>query len=283
MSLRNEPIKWPGGARVAVTINVTHEWWSRQTRRMWGRDPQPRDSVSKTDYMVLTSTEYAFKSGIWRIMEILDRHKVKATCFISGLAAEKEPTILKELSQRGHEIAAHSYDQSAQLFMMTREQEKEAIRKSVTALEKASGQRPVGWISPGTRPTENTLELLLEEGFVWHGDFFDSDFPYKIAVKDKVLVEVPYKVPGHTDYDIFGIYGAMKTPTDAFQFLKDEFDAVYKESARHPMRMAYCVHPYVSGIPGRAAALEKFIRYAKRHPKVWFARCIDIANCVLKF
>jgi hypothetical protein len=47
--------------------------------------------------------------------------------------------------------------------------------------------------------------------------------------------------------------------------------------------MAYCVHPYVSGTPGRAAALEKFIRYAKRHPKVWFARCIDIANCVLKF
>ncbi|MEK7210407.1 MAG: polysaccharide deacetylase family protein, partial [Candidatus Binatota bacterium] len=118
---------------------------------MWGRDPQPRDAVSKTDYMVLTSTEYAFKAGIWRIMEILDRCEVKATCFISGLAAEKEPAIIKELSQRGHEIAAHSYDQSQQLFMMTRDQEKEAIHKSVVALEKASGQRPVGWISPGTR------------------------------------------------------------------------------------------------------------------------------------
>jgi len=48
MSLRNKPVKWPKGARVAVTINVTHEWWSRQTRRMWGRDPQPRDAGSKT-------------------------------------------------------------------------------------------------------------------------------------------------------------------------------------------------------------------------------------------
>jgi peptidoglycan/xylan/chitin deacetylase (PgdA/CDA1 family) len=248
---------------------------------MWGRDPQPRDAVSKTDYMVLTSTEYAFNSGIWRIMEILDRHEAKATCFIGGLAAEKAPEIVKELSQRGHEIAAHSYDQSEPLFMMTREKEKEVIRKSVIALENASGQRPVGWISPGTRPTENTLELLVEEGFVWHGDFFDSDFPYKMKVKDRVLIEVPYKVPGHTDYDIFGIYGAMKTPTDAFQFLKDEFDAVYEESHRRSMRMSYCVHPYVSGTPGRAAALENFIKYAKGHPNVWFARCIDIANCVL--
>jgi len=49
---------------------------------MWGRDPQPANALSKTDYMVLTSTEYAFKAGIWRIMDILDRHNIKATSFI---------------------------------------------------------------------------------------------------------------------------------------------------------------------------------------------------------
>jgi peptidoglycan/xylan/chitin deacetylase (PgdA/CDA1 family) len=38
------------------------------------------------------------------------------------------------------------------------------------------------------------------------------------------------------------------------------------------------LHCRLVGRPGRFAALERFIDYAKGHEGVWFARRIDIAN-----
>ncbi len=42
--------------------------------------------------------------------------------------------------------------------------------------------------------------------------------------------------------------------------------------------MAWGLHPFLSGRPDRIVALREFLHYAKAHPNVWFARCIDIAR-----
>ena len=45
-----------------------------------------------------------------------------------------------------------------------------------------------------------------------------------------------------------------------------------------PKFMIWGNHPFVGGRPFRAVLLREFIRYAKGHSKVWFARRIEIAN-----
>ncbi|MBI2918971.1 MAG: polysaccharide deacetylase family protein [Chloroflexi bacterium] len=267
-------IQWPGGAQLAVTIKIMLEWESLPRPGVTGGRGMPAGSHHKEDYLALSIREYGFKAGVWRLMDMLDRQGVKATVMMSGLSAELWPDTAREIKRQGHEIATHGWDQAIHPpTFKSREEEREALLKSVAAIEKAAGERPYGYMSPGPRPTPNTLEILAEEGFLWDGDYNDADIPYIINVKGRKLVSVGYVRPAYTDNDVLplGLAGAL-------QQLKDEFDAHYEESARHPMKFIYSMHAHNGGRPGAARVAEKFIEYAKGQPGVWFARCLDMAN-----
>ncbi len=230
--------------------------------------------AERTDFLALGAREYGANFGFQRLLEVLDRCGVKATVITSGLVAELFPDTLKEAKRRGHEVASHHWDQSVHPYeYKTEEEKREAIVKSIAAIEKATGERPLGYMSPGPRPSPYTLKLCASLGFKWNGDYGDSDVPYIIDVAGNRLVSVGYVRPAYSDNDILtlGLAGALEQ-------LKDEFDAHYEEAERHPMKFRYAVHNFNGGRPGAAKVLENFLQYVKSHPGVWFSRCIDIAQ-----
>ncbi len=263
---------WPENARIAVTIKLLHEWES--VPRPMGRRGMPAGSHFPYDYRTLCTREYGFKSGVWRLMDVLDRQGVKATAIVIGLGAELWPETVRALKEQGHEIATHGWDQTIHPPQFkSKEEEHDAVKRSMVAIENTIGERPYGYMSQGPRPTANTLEIVAEEEFVWDGDYHDADIPYVMNVNGKKVVSVGYVRPAFTDNDIepFGLAAGL-------QELKDEFDATYEESAQHPMKFTYAVHSHNSGRPGMAKLLEKFLQYAKGHEGVWFCRCIDMAE-----
>ena len=137
--------------------------------------------------MALGAREYGARFGIRRLLDVLDRHDVKATVIASGLVAELFPESVREVRVRGHELATHGWDQSMHPpVFKTKDEEKNSIAKSITAIEQASKERIVGYMSQGPRPTPNTLEICTELGFVWTADYSDSDVPYVIDVNGLV-------------------------------------------------------------------------------------------------
>lgn len=56
-------------------------------------------------------------------------------------------------------------------------EERELIGKCSDIIEQTTGARPVGWASPRTTPTEHTATLLAERGYIWHGDYHDTELP----------------------------------------------------------------------------------------------------------
>jgi peptidoglycan/xylan/chitin deacetylase (PgdA/CDA1 family) len=265
--------EWPGGARIAVTINIMNEWESKPGPHTMGKRPMPRDTYYTDDFLGLTAREYGVNFGIWRLLDILDKHGVKATVITSGLTAELFPDSVKEALRRGHEVASHHWDQTIHpTVYKTKEEEREAMLGSIKAIEKACGERPLGYMSQGPRPGPFTVELNAELGFKWNGDF-DSDIPYTMNVNGTKVVSVGYVRPAYTDNDIvpYGLAGGL-------QQLKDEFDAHYEEAARHPMKFRYSMHNFTGGRPGLAKVFDKFLDYVKGHDGVWFCRCIDMAN-----
>ena len=264
---------WPHGNRIAVTFNIMHEWES-EPRPNTVRKRAMSQGSTFLDFLALGAREYGANFGFQRLLNILDKFDVKATVLTSGLMAELFPDTLKEAAERGHEIACHHWDQSRHPFDYTSmEEEREAIARSIESIDRASGTRPLGYMSPGPRPSPYTLELCASFGFLWNGDYCDSDVPYMIDVNGKKLVSVGYVRPGYTDNDLlpFGLAGA-------FQQLKDEFDAHYDESSKQPMKFRYAMHNFTGGRPGLAKVFERFLTYAKEHRNVWFCRCIDMAE-----
>jgi allantoinase len=63
-----------------------------------------------------------------------------------------------------------------------------------------------------------------------------------------------------------------------FRYLQDSFDMLYEEGETSPRMLSIGLHTRVSGRPGRAAAVERFIRYVKGHPRVWIAGRDEIAR-----
>ncbi len=262
--------EWPGGARMAVLLLLLHEWESipRIAR------PMPKDSHHTFDYLALGGREYGARFGVWRLLEVLDRHRVKATVVTSGLVAELFPESVHEVKKRGHEIATHGWDQSMHPpVFKTENDERNSIVKSVAALELAASQRIVGYMSQGPRPTPHTLEICAELGFVWSADYSDSDVPYVIDVNGKKIVSVGYVMPNYTDNDLvpLGLDAGLRQ-------LQRAFDASYEESLRHPMKFCYACHVHISGRPGMSKLLGHFIDYVQSRDGARFYPCIDVAN-----
>ena len=265
--------QWPGGNRIAVTINIMHEWESVPGARTVRKRPMS-SGTERTDFLALGAREYGANFGFSRLLDVLDRCEVKATVITSGLMAQIFPETLNEAKQRGHEVASHHWDQSVHPYeYQSPAEEREAILKSIDTIERATGERPFGYMSPGPRPSPYTLELCASLGFKWNGDYNDADVPYIMDVDGHKFVSVGYVRPAYTDNDILslGLAGAL-------QELKDEFDAHYEEAGRHPMKFRLAVHNFNAGRPGPAKVVEKFLQYVKSHQGVWFCRCIDMAQ-----
>jgi hypothetical protein len=152
---------------------------------------------------LVTEREYGDRVGIWRIMDLFDRHDLKVTFLMNGLKVEQFADACKEFKAKGHEFSSESYEHEYS-FMYTKEQERESIQRTVAAFEKVLGQKPTGYLSPGHASTPNTLELVAEAGFVWWADPLNSDNPYLVESGRRKVVVVPYNVPGCNDYSTYG-------------------------------------------------------------------------------
>ena len=133
------------------------------------------------------------------------------------------------------------------------------------------------WSSPGVRPTDNTLELVLEAGLEYHCDFHDDEMPYPIWLGDKLLIEFPhqYTINDHRMQE-------EGTRHEFFEKFKDEFDYRYKIGPDNPTMMNVITHAYLSSRIPLIDTFEQIISYATSHKDVWLARRGDIAAWVRK-
>jgi len=255
---------------MAVQLIMLHEWEStpRPIR------PMPAGAAHTFDYLALGVREYGARFGFWRLMDVLDKHDVKASLVVSGLVCELFPETVKEAKRRGHELATHQWDQAVHpTTYKTREEEGEALRRAVAVLQALTGEPVLGYMSQGPRPTPNTLDLCAEAGFLWTADYSDSDIPYVIDVNGHKIVSVGYVAPGYTDNDL-----ERMGPSIGLQALTSTFDVLYEESARQPIKMCYAFHSHVSGKPAMANLLDQFLAHVRQRPGVWFCRAIDMAR-----
>ncbi len=230
--------------------------------------PEQRDLFNESFF------EYGSRVGVWRLLDLLDKHQVKATFFCCALALERNADAAKEIVARGHEVCGHGY-RWEEYHLMGREEEHQAIQKTVASLTQTTGQRPLGWF---TRygSSVNTRELVVEEGgFLYDSGAFNDDLPYFVTVKEKPWLVLPYSMETN---DARFWRGGLVSVSDFYEYLQETFDCLYEEGQTHPKMMSVGLHCRISGRPARSRAVERFIRYAKGFPRVWFARRVDIAK-----
>ncbi len=224
------------------------------------------------DLLGISWSQYGGKTGIWRILRILDDAQINATICLNAKCAELFPDAVKEAHRRGHEIAGHSYTQDLVLPYLSAAEEKEVIQRCQRIITETVGVAPVGWFSPVAAATVNTAPFLAEAGFIWHGDYNDTDLPYVLKTGEGRLA-----VLAHSDFT--DNRTLRSSPRDFYNVYKDTFDYLYQNEA--PALLNLTMHCHFGGRPMMSAMLHELLRYMKGFPDVWFARHDEVARWVL--
>jgi peptidoglycan/xylan/chitin deacetylase (PgdA/CDA1 family) len=181
---------------------------------------------------------------------------------------------------RGHEVAGHGYANDIYPDEDYPEGELRDIRATVKAIEAATGQKPVGWVSPGSVGTFKTLEYMVQEGFLWNGDDASDDLPFVRRINGKPLVILP-RINFPTN-DLIVWNRPQNPPSAYFNGFQETFEFMYDEGRRgRPMWIDLLLHSDMGARPGLIGVFEKALRYAKGQERVWFARRRDIAQWAL--
>ena len=118
--------------------------------------------------------EFRLERNTYKILELLDEYKVKATFFVLGWNAEHTPKIVQEIHKLGHEIACHGYAHRL-VYEQEPDQFRYDISKAKAILEDITGEEVAGYRAPTFSITERTLwalDILAEEGFRYDSSIF---------------------------------------------------------------------------------------------------------------
>jgi len=152
--------------------------------------------------------------------------------------------------------------------------------RGLDALAQVAG-RPVGYRAPMWELNWHSPQLLLERGFLYDSSLMDADVPYELAVGDGSLVEIPiqWALDDWEQYcylpDLSGS-GLIESPAKVLELWSLELEAVRAEGGCFVLTN----HPFLSGRPSRARALEELVERAASADDVWLAPLGDIATHV---
>jgi polysaccharide deacetylase family protein (PEP-CTERM system associated) len=188
-----------------------------------------------------------------RVLQFLAERESRATFFIVGWLAEREPGMVRSIAAAGHEVAAHSWDHRRVPTQVPADF-RASVRRNKRELEDLTGAEVLGFRAPSfsiVPGLEWALDVLLEEGYRYDSSLFPirshPAYGYPGAGRDPYflerpagrLVEVPpttLRLAGRTLPAAGGAY---------FRFFPYRFiRAGLEQAARRGQRGTFYIHPW---------------------------------------
>ena len=272
---------WPGNARIAINFVINFEEGSELSY-------PAGDAVSETGLIESASTdagnrrdlaaesmfEYGSRVGWWRLHRIFTRFGLPVTLFACARALAANPPAAAAIAASDWDICGHGY-RWIKHYELDEAAEREQIAQAVTLIRETTGKPTHGWYCRYA-PSANTRRLLVENGgFLYDSDAYNDELPYWVRDGARPHLVIPYSLATNDVKFGRGVFGPGE---DFFVYLRDSFDLLYEEGAAQPRMMSIGLHMRITGHPGRAKALIRFIEHILGHDRVWICRREDIAR-----
>ena len=138
-------------ASCLLTFDIEEWFQAENLRRVFPRaawDSVPRRVVGTTQI----------------VLDLLAEARLRATFFILGWVAEREPALVSRIAAAGHEIAAHGYGHVLPTQLTSLEFQDDVVRTR-KILEDLTGKAVVGYRAPSFSINHEHLAILAECGY----------------------------------------------------------------------------------------------------------------------
>jgi peptidoglycan/xylan/chitin deacetylase (PgdA/CDA1 family) len=267
----------PGPAVPDLTVCLTFDVDGTSS---WVRSTSPAE-LSRGEFTVV---------AVPRVLDLLDRHNIKATFFVPGHTALAYPHTVHEIVDRGHEVGHHGWVHE-ELEGLDEGTQRDVFQRGLDALDRTVGVRPVGFRAPSNSYDNTSIDLVVENGFVYDSAFSASDFqPYYLRRGDRWNTEEPFifgttteivELPfaWHLDdwvqFEYSAVTTALNSPRAVGEMWQAELDFAYRHERGGVFVLT--MHPEVIGRASRITMLESLIEHASSLEGLRFARMDEYA------
>lgn len=212
------------------------------------------------------------RTGIWRLLDLTDRYRIKGTFFVPGDVAERYPALLPAFVERGHEVGLHGYFH--ELVAETPQDEfVRALDAASAVFQRQIGFVPKGFRSPAWEMTPAMIAELKARG-LYDSSLMGFDHPYTVDG----VVEVPVQwAIDDAVYFKFSGGGADRWPPSPQGGVLDAWLDEWTVIAREGGLMMLTVHDWISGRAGRVRMLERLLDVVTATEGAWIATVGEVA------
>jgi len=240
---------------VALVVTLYFEHLALSPTSYLHKDEQHVRGRSLPRYRQHGWLEYGNRVGIFRILDLLDRHALRATVAANSQACSAYPQLVEMFATRGYEFAAHGQDAS----YTPPADEAAFMRDCAASVTAASGAPVTGWISQDFLQSGNAVISARAAGLRYVADFANDDMPFMLdGVEDVVCVPAQYELD-----DVRVLYDRRVNAWDYADMLVEGYGVLAAEARTAPKVMSLSIHPWVLGMPHRfrhlSGAIERIV------------------------
>ena len=214
--------------------------------------------------------------GAERILELLKQRGIRSTWFIPGHTIVTYPDVCQAVHAAGHEIGHHGWTHRPPASL-SREEEDEELSRGNASIRALTGRNARGYRSPSWDFSPNSIELLLQHGFLYDSSLMGHDhLPYQVRQGDEAELWEPVRfgestplveMPVSWSLDDFPVFEFSRTRAGLLPGLANAelvgrnwyADFRYMAERFEWGVITYTMHPHVIGRGHRMHMLEILI------------------------
>lgn len=172
------------------SVSPTSEMYENKGRRYYEQTGEVVWEIKTTDKIVaITFDDGPDPEYTPRVLELLAQYEAKATFFIIGQNAEKNPELVLRQYEEGHELANHTFTHPWTTSIQTLDKELKQTNEIIFSI---TGFRPTLFRPVGGQYTDDMISTAVKNGFKvvmwsWHQDTEDWANPGVQKIVDTVL------------------------------------------------------------------------------------------------
>ncbi len=257
---RREPQACAAGPGLVAHVVLFLEHWELIPPEGALRDPRLVGEFGSftPDFRSWTQREYGLRVGIFRVIDALRDAGVRPVIAANAMAVQRLPRLVQLFTEWGCDWLGHGLAATRMVHArMPLDEQRAVIAQSLAAITRATGSRPLGWVSQDWGTTPDTARLLAEAGVRYTLDWCNDDQPYWMHTAPPLLA-----VPLSAEWDDVQCQWLRHVePRAHAELAAAAFEHLQAECLRHQRNAVFglALHPWVCGMPSRIAALRALL------------------------